>query len=82
MLKCSLFLSLSLEQVWGVQDSIGMVPGQDPDLRAPALRATCLREISIQLQPQTAGSKSSSSFLVRELHQGTVLLLEGTLRPN
>lgn len=61
-----------VEQVWGVQDSIGMVPGQDPDLRAPALRAACLREISIQLQPQTAGSRRSSSFLVRELRQNSV----------
>ncbi len=44
-----------------VQDSIGMVPGQDPDLRAPAPRAACLREVSIQLQPQTAGSRKSTA---------------------
>lgn len=42
-----------------------MVPGQDPDLRAPAPLAASLREVSIQLQPQTAGSRKSSSFLVR-----------------
>lgn len=44
-----------------------MVPGQDPDLRAPALRAVRLWEVSIQLQPQTAGSRKSSSFLVRRM---------------
>lgn len=53
------------EQVWRVQDSIGMIPGQDPDLTAPTPRAVCIREVSIQLQPPPAGSRKSGSFLVR-----------------
>lgn len=43
-----------------------MIPGQDPDVRAPPLRAACIREVSIQLQPQAAGSRKSGSFLVRQ----------------
>lgn len=42
-----------------------MIPGQDPDLRAPTPRAACIREVSIQLQPQAAGSRKGGSFLVR-----------------
>ncbi|CAM9304257.1 unnamed protein product [Ectocarpus fasciculatus] len=52
-----------VKEVWGVRDSIGMVPGQDPDLRAPALRAACLREVSLQFQPPAAGSRKSGVFL-------------------
>lgn len=55
-----------------------MVPGQDPDLRAPAPRAACLREVSIQLQPQTAGSKKSSSFLVRRTAASKLLYSPAT----
>ncbi|CAM9724235.1 unnamed protein product [Scytosiphon promiscuus] len=52
-----------VKEVWGVQDSIGMVPGQDPDLRAPAARAASLREVSVRLDPQTAGNKRKSGIL-------------------
>lgn len=41
-----------------------MVPGQDPDLRAPTSRAACLREISVQLEAVTDG-KRNETILVR-----------------
>lgn len=62
---CAAVVSWVAEQFWGVQDSIGLVPGQDPDLSAPALRVACVREISIQLQPQTKGGKKNDKILVR-----------------
>lgn len=54
-----------MEQLWGVQNSIGLVPGKDPDLTAPASRVACVREISIHLQPKTKGGKRNDKILVR-----------------
>lgn len=70
-------VSCVVEQLWGVQDSIGVVPGQDPDLTAPAPGVACVREVSIQLQPKTKGGKRSSKILVRMLENFNVYQVPG-----
>lgn len=60
-------------QVWGLQGRIGIVPGQDPDLRAPKPRVTCLREISVQLQLQTATGRRNDRLLVRGIRLPRIL---------
>eukprot|EP00904_Undaria_pinnatifida_P005038 jgi/Undpi1/1664/HiC_scaffold_11.g05054.m1 len=52
-----------VKELWGVQNSIGLVPGKDPDLTAPASRVACVREISIHLQPKTKGGKRNDKIL-------------------
>ncbi|CAM9111216.1 unnamed protein product, partial [Hapterophycus canaliculatus] len=52
-----------VKEMWGVQESIGMVPGRDPDLRAPTPRAASIREVSVRLDTQTAGNKRRSGIL-------------------
>lgn len=47
-----------IKEIWGLQDSIGMVPGQDPDLRAPSPATICIREISVQMEPTTDGKQN------------------------
>ncbi|CAM9328687.1 unnamed protein product [Sphacelaria rigidula] len=37
-----------------------MVPGRDPDLRAPAPRAICIHEISVQMELTTDGKRNSN----------------------
>ncbi|CAM9160190.1 unnamed protein product [Ascophyllum nodosum] len=52
-----------IKEVWMLHGGVGMVPGQDPDLRAPKPRATCLWEVSVQLQLQTTTGKRNDRLL-------------------